>query len=114
MAMKNNQEYMNEDVILKKRYIFHDKKSLWMHLVDWYAFNKQEENRERIQQSVQAAAERYQLFGRQEKMDNDNAKENLVDIFCLGNIEKKIKVYRRVTKVDFAPGPFDLRASEEP
>lgn len=58
-AMKSNQDYVNEEVVqLRKRYVFHDNKTFWTHLIDWYAFNKQEKNRERIQQSVQAAAEK--------------------------------------------------------
>lgn len=42
-----------------------------MHLVDWYSFHKAEKNRERMQQSVQAAAENL-VYGRQDKMSNDN------------------------------------------
>lgn len=45
MAMKSNQEYVKENVVLRKRYGFHDNKTIWMHLVDWYSFYKQEKNR---------------------------------------------------------------------
>lgn len=100
--MKNNQEYIKQDVVLKKRYTFNDNKSLWTHLLDWYAFHKQEKNRERVVQNVQAAAEKNLLnFGKQEQMDNDNEKENLADIFILGNIERKIKIYKKTVTRNF-------------
>lgn len=104
-AMKTNQEYIKEEFELKKIYTFNDSKSLWTHLLDWYAFNKQEKNRDRIEKEVQAAAERNKrnmMFGRQEQMDNDNEKENLADIFLLGSIEKKIRIYKKTGTKNFS------------
>lgn len=57
------------------------------------------------------------MFGRQEKMDNDNEKENLADIFSLGNIERKIRIYRKTGTKNFnttAPSIFEpLKDADE-
>ena len=41
-----------DDVPFKKRYVFHESKGFWRHLIDWNAYYEQYENREKMMNSI--------------------------------------------------------------